>query len=498
MAVAKKTNIRKYLPRNDEAEKAVLGMMIRNNGLLADGLAALTSDDFYPENVNHIAIFNALYRLYSRHETVDVQTLINELINANDIEISGGADYISDLIDGGYAFIMFKHYLRIVIDQSLLRHYLLEMDNITQDYYKGDIGDVTSFIGQAEKRLNDIAEKRIVGDFVDAKTAAKNLEKDFEELKEAAKDDSVTGVTTAFTSLNKYTHGWQEGQFIIVAARPGVGKTALALNLALNAAREGASVAYFSLEMLVPELFKRLVANEANINHDNLITGFGLNRKENKIKINEALHNLSQLKIYVDDTAGIQILDLVAKVRSLYNKDPNLKLVFVDHIGLVKTKAKIASESRQAEIQIISQTLKALALELKISIIGLSQLNRKVEERGGEPILSDLRESGSIEQDADVVLMLHEIKPSNKNSKNVLEKNNEEVDRVQDELAKKEGGENTSLINVNLAKNRAGKTNNHIPLLFSKNYCKFSNPSSESEEEIASLNKARIKYSNLD
>ena len=172
--------------------------------------------------------------------------------------------------------------------------------------------------------------------------------------------------------------------------------------------------------------------------------------------------------------------------------------MFVDLIGLVKTKAKIASESRQAEIQIISQTLKALALELKISIIGLSQLNRKVEERGGEPILSDLRESGSIEQDADVVLMLHEIKPSNKNSKNVLEKNNEEVDRVQDELAKKEGGENTSLINVNLAKNRAGKTNNHIPLLFSKNYCKFSNPSSESEEEIASLNKARIKYSNLD
>lgn len=493
---------RKSLPHNTEAEKAVLGAMIRSSSKLSDGMGALTEDDFFEVNKNHRAIFSAMFRLYQRSIPVDTQTLVDELINSKELEVSGGAEYLLELVDAVVTFANFNHYVRIIQDQAILRRFLQSIERIQNDYYKKDIGNVSDFLGQSEKELREIAERRKVGDFQDAKNVSSALKKEFENLKEATSDDTVTGTPTGFRKLNQLTHGFQKGEFIVLAARPGVGKTALALNLAYNAASRGnRPVGYFSLEMPATTLFKRLVSNESHVRFDSLLTGYNLSKNNARLKIMQACESLSKMKFYVDDTSGIQLLDLAAKVRTLYNKEPDLGLIVVDYIGLVTTNMKNKAD-RHLEVQQVSQTLKKLALELKIPIIGVAQLNRKVEDRpGGEPQLSDLRESGSIEQDADIVMLLHEPKivadEEKSEKKSIFDKSAEKVNAAQDQVAKKEGGPSTTIVNVIIAKNRSGKTGK-VPLLFSKDYCRFDSPSSESESEIAALESERISYFNHD
>lgn len=484
MATKKKEiKLRTSLPHNDEAEKAVLGCMLRSRAKLSDAIGALKEEDFYEENENHRAIFSSMKRLFLRNVPVDVQTVADELINSNQIEVSGGTDYLAELADSIIVFTNFDKYVRIVLDQALLRNFLVEMDKIKNQYYSSDIGDITTFLGNSEKRLSEIAEKRKVGDFVDAKTIAASLSEEIKNLQESKTDDTVTGTPTGYSQLNQYTHGFQGGQFIVLAARPGVGKTALSLNLAYNAASKGFPVAYFSLEMPADQLFKRLLSIETGVNYESLITGFNLN-KQTKLKLQQGCERLGNMKIYVDDTGGLQILELAAKVRSLYNKEPNLGLVVVDYIGLVHTNIK-SKDNRQLEVQLVSQTLKQLALELKIPIIGVAQLNRKVEDRNngnGEPQLSDLRESGSIEQDADIVMLLHQPKAAIENKSDDPNEKKEQVKK--DEAA---------IVNVIIAKNRSGKQGK-VPLLFCKNICRFSNPSLQTQEAVNSINENRINY----
>ena len=493
---------KKALPHNTEAEKAVLGAMIRSANKLSDGMGALQEEDFFEENKNHRAIFSAMARLYKRSVPVDIQTLVDELINSKDLEVSGGAEYLLELADSVVTFANFNHYVRIIKDQAVLCNFLKAINRIEGDYFKKDIGDINTFLQESEKELREIAERRKVGDFQDAKQVSAVLKDEFEKLKEATSDDTVTGTPTGFRKLNQLTHGFQKGEFIVLAARPGVGKTALALNLAYNAASRGNKpVGYFSLEMPATTLFKRLVSNESHVRFDSLLTGYGLSQNNARLKIMQACESLSKMKLYVDDTSGIQLLDLVAKVRTLYNKEPDLGLVVVDYIGLVNTNLRNKAD-RHLEVQLVSQTLKKLALELKIPVIGVAQLNRKVEDRpGGEPQLSDLRESGSIEQDADIVMLLHEPKiiadEDEGKKKNLFEESARKVDAAQDKVAKKEGGPSTTIVNVIIAKNRSGKQGK-VPLLFSKDYCRFDSPSTESESEIAALESERISYFNHD
>lgn len=480
----KEIKLRTSLPHNDEAEKAVLGCMLRSRAKLSDAIGALKEEDFYEENENHRAIFSSMKRLFLRNVPVDVQTVADELINSNQIEVSGGTDYLAELADSIIVFTNFDKYVRIVLDQALLRNFLVEMDKIKNQYYSSDIGDITTFLGNSEKRLSEIAEKRKVGDFVDAKTIAASLSEEIKNLQESKTDDTVTGTPTGYSQLNQYTHGFQGGQFVVLAARPGVGKTALSLNLAYNAASKGFPVAYFSLEMPADQLFKRLLSIETGVNYESLITGFNLN-KQTKLKLQQGCERLGNMKIYVDDTGGLQILELAAKVRSLYNKEPNLGLVVVDYIGLVHTNIK-SKDNRQLEVQLVSQTLKQLALELKIPIIGVAQLNRKVEDRNngnGEPQLSDLRESGSIEQDADIVMLLHQPKV-------VTENKSDDPNEKKEQQVKKD---EAAIVNVIIAKNRSGKQGK-VPLLFCKNICRFSNPSLQTQEAVNSINENRINY----
>lgn len=496
----KKDKRRVDLPHNTEAEKAVLGAMIRSNSIFMDFIYKLDVEDFYQENENHRVIFAAMQRLNKEGIPVDSQTITNELINSNDLEVSGAPEYLIDLADSIITFENIETYLNIVLDQALLRRFITALNDINNEYYTQEITSVKDFLNDAEKKLNDITERRRTSDFQNSKVITDELSKEFAVLKATTDDAAVTGTPTGFPRLNILTHGFQKGEMIILAARPGVGKTALSLNLAFNAAKMGFPVAYFSLEMPAKMLFKRLVSADSNVPFDHILSGFGI-QQNTRLKLQQSCQALSQTKIFIDDTSGIQLGDLVAKCRKLKKEQPDLGLIVVDYIGLVSTKIKNKAESRQLEVQLISQTLKKLALELEVPVLGVAQLNRNVESRGGEPQLSDLRESGSIEQDADIVLMLHENKlgdtSSNDSKKSIFEKQDEAVQQKQQEIAQKDGGPDTKIVNLLIVKNRSGKTGK-VPLLFRKDYCKFDSPSRESEEQIRALENERVNYFNRD
>lgn len=488
------------LPHNTDAEKAVLGAMLRSKTIFLDNIYKLDIEDFFEENENHRAIFQAMASLHKKNIPVDSQTVTNELINLNLLEVSGGPEYLMDLADSIVSFENIESYFNIVAEQSLLRKFLVSINRISNDYYTKEIPDITHFLNDAEKEISDIVGKRKTSDFHTAESISQELSKEFENLKPTSDDSSVIGIPTGFQRLNTFTHGFQKGQFIVIAARTGVGKTAFSLNLAFNAAIRDVPVAYFSLEMLGNELFKRLVSADSNVKYDSILTGFGINQAA-RLKLKQSCDRLAKTKIYIDDLSGILLADLVTKCRKLKAAEPDLGLIFVDHIGLVNAGLKGKNDSRQLEVQYISTTLKKLANELQVAIVGVAQLNRNVEQRGGEPQLSDLRESGSIEQDADVVMMLHESKVGESNdqdkNKSIFEKQSANVDNAQQEIARKEGGPDVKILNVIIVKNRAGKLGK-VPLLFRKDYCKFDSPSKSSEDQIVQLESERINYFNRD
>ena len=486
------------LPHNTEAEKAVLGAMIRSNTIFMDFIYKLDIDDFFEENENHRVIFAAMARLNQKGVPVDVQTITNELINSNDLEASGAPEYLLDLADSIITFENIETYLQIVLDQSLLRRFLKTMESINNEYYTKEITDISDFLVESEKKLTNVTEKRRTSDFKSSKVITDELSKEFQTLKATNDDSAVTGTPTGFPRLNMLTHGFQKGELIILAARPGVGKTALSLNLAFNAATRDVPVAYFSLEMPANTIFKRLISADANVQFDSLLTGYGINQNV-RLKLQQSCTALAKTKIFIDDTSGIPLADVLAKCRKLKKENPDLGLIVVDYIGLVTTNMKGKNDSRQLEVQLISQSLKKLALELKVPVLGVAQLNRNVEQRGGEPQLSDLRESGSIEQDADIVMMLHESKldDSGDSKKSIFEKQDEAVQKAQQEIAQKEGGPDTKIVNLLIVKNRSGKLG-RVPLLFRKDFCKFDSPSRESDEQIRQLESERVNYFNRD
>ena len=491
---------RKNLPHNTEAEKAVLGAMLKSSSILSDGVGKLTEDDFFPENKNHVVIFRAMQDCFKRGIAVDVQTVVDELINAKNLEVSGGPEYLLELADSVVTFANIENYIKIVQDQSLLRHFLLTLEKIENNYKNNDIDNVSDFLSVSEKEINTVTEKRRIGDFQSAREVTTKLSQEFKDLKATTSDDTVTGVPTGFPKMNLLTHGFHKGEFIVIAARPGVGKTALSLNLAMNAALRGHPVAYFSLEMPANVLFKRLVSGDSNVPFDWLQTGYNIT-PNTRLKLQQSCERLGETKIYVDDTSGISLFDLAAKCRKLKNKEPDLSLVIVDYVGLIRVVGKTKTESRQLEVQLISQTLKKLAMDLEIPVIGVAQLNRNIENRvNANPQLSDLRESGSLEQDADVVMMLQENRMTVNNSganRSIFEKQNDAVNEAQQKIARAEGGEDTIMVNVQIVKNRSGKMGT-VELLFRKAYCKFDSPSKEASEQILALEKERVSYLNRD
>jgi replicative DNA helicase len=401
----------KLPPQNLEAEQSVLGGILIENYAINKVMEVLGADDFYRES--HRKIYKALIDLSERDEPADSITLTNELRKNGHLDTVGGASYIASLIDSVPTAANIEYYVKIIKEKAILRKLIQTSTEIITQSYE-DRGDVESFLDEAERAIFDISENRVRPSFYPIKDVIKDSFKILERLYE--KKELVTGIPSGFKELDRMTAGFQPSDLIIVAGRPSMGKTAFCLNVAQYAAiQKKIPIAIFSLEMSKEQLGIRMLCSEAHVEGTKLRSGFLTESDWPRLTI--AAGNLSDALIYIDDTAALTILELRAKARRLKTEKGGLGMMIVDYLQLMKGRTRV--ESRQQEISEISRSLKALAKELNIPVIAVSQLSRKTEERtGNRPQLSDLRESGAIEQDADLILFIYRDEVYNRSPEN--------------------------------------------------------------------------------
>ena len=485
---------RNSLPNNNEAEKAVLGSMLLSPQAVVDGLGSLAFEEFFEGNYANRTVFKAMRQLQDKHIPIDVQTVTEELINSKELDSIGGTDYLLELSQSAISLSNLEFYIKIIKDQAVLRNLLLTLRKIDEEYLEKQIDDITDFVSDAEVRVRKVTEQRRVSNFIGSGELAERVRESINLQTKKATEDGVTGMNTGYTRLNALTQGFQKDNLIIVAARPGMGKTAFALNVAFNVSlKNNLPVAIFSLEMSSDSLAKRLVANRACVPLEDISRGYL--PPKSRVAIEEAINVISRSTIFIDDTPGIKLNDIIAKSRKLHSTHGELGLIIVDYIGLITSGAK-KFENRQQEVSEISRSLKDLARELKVPVIAVSQLSREVEKRDDKrPQLSDLRESGSIEQDADLVLLLFRrdyyesmgVKLGARRRRFGGDGQPEEKtkeDKIRELDAKLPG--DASLVEISIAKNRNGKVG-VVPLHFFKSYGRFDNPTREYEEDLARI-----------
>lgn len=443
-------------PQNIEAEQAVLGAIFLNTDALADAMEYVEADDFYRRA--HQILFQAMVNLNNDGEAIDVLTVQNYLTTNNQLDDVGGVAYIAELATSVPTAANAGYYAKIVEEKSMLRRLISTATNIITQANNGD-DDVPSLLDSAERQIMDVSERRNRSGFREIKYVLNETLSDIDRLSQQSED--ITGLPTGYREFDKMTAGLQPDNLIILAARPAVGKTAFALNIAQNVATStDTSVAIFSLEMSAESLVNRMLCAEGSINANHLRTGqLDEGEWQNLIVAMGALSNTS---IFIDDTPGIKMAEIRAKCRRLAKEKGNLGLVVIDYLQLIEGSNK---ESRQQEVSEISRQLKKLAKELSVPILALSQLSRGVEQRQDKrPVLSDIRESGSIEQDADIVAFLYRDDYYERG-----ESKSEEDGDDQDSL-----NQDVGEVELIIEKNRAGARGT-VKLLFIKSYNKFSN-----------------------
>lgn len=443
-------------PQNIEAEQAVLGAIFLNTDALADAMEYVEADDFYRKA--HQILFQAMVDLNNDGEAIDVLTVQNYLTTNNQLDDVGGVAYIAELATSVPTAANAGYYAKIVEEKSMLRRLISTATNIITQANNGD-DDVPSLLDSAERQIMDVSERRNRSGFREIKDVLNETLSDIDRLSQQSED--ITGLPTGYREFDKMTAGLQPDNLIILAARPAVGKTAFALNIAQNVATStDTSVAIFSLEMSAESLVNRMLCAEGSINANHLRTGqLDEGEWQNLIVAMGALSNTS---IFIDDTPGIKMAEIRAKCRRLAKEKGNLGLVVIDYLQLIEGSNK---ESRQQEVSEISRQLKKLAKELSVPILALSQLSRGVEQRQDKrPVLSDIRESGSIEQDADIVAFLYRDDYYERG-----ESKSEEDGDDQDSL-----NQDVGEVELIIEKNRAGARGT-VKLLFIKSYNKFSN-----------------------
>ena len=443
-------------PQNIEAEQAVLGAIFLNTDALADAMEYVEADDFYRRA--HQILFQAMVNLNNDGEAIDVLTVQNYLTTNNQLDDVGGVAYIAELATSVPTAANAGYYAKIVEGKSMLRRLISTATNIITQANNGD-DDVPSLLDSAERQIMDVSERRNRSGFREIKDVLNETLSDIDRLSQQSED--ITGLPTGYREFDKMTAGLQPDNLIILAARPAVGKTAFALNIAQNVATStDTSVAIFSLEMSAESLVNRMLCAEGSINANHLRTGqLDEGEWQNLIVAMGALSNTS---IFIDDTPGIKMAEIRAKCRRLAKEKGNLGLVVIDYLQLIEGSNK---ESRQQEVSEISRQLKKLAKELRVPILALSQLSRGVEQRQDKrPVLSDIRESGSIEQDADIVAFLYRDDYYERG-----ESKSEEDGDDQDSL-----NQDVGEVELIIEKNRAGARGT-VKLLFIKSYNKFSN-----------------------
>ncbi|GAA0079232.1 replicative DNA helicase [Clostridium sp. CTA-5] len=391
--------IMRSLPQSIEAEQSVIGSMIIDKTAIAKTLEHLEEEDFYRDG--HKIIFRAILDMFKKDIAIDLVTLLEHLKSIDMLERAGGVTYISEISSSVPTTANLTSYIKIVEEKSILRKLIKASTSIIEESYNKQ-GEVEDVLDIAEKKIFDIAEKKTSKDF---EPLSDVLERGFLEIERLFNNKGeITGVGSGFSDLDAKTSGFQKGDMVLIAARPSMGKTTFALNIAEHAAlREGKSVVIFSLEMSKEQLAYKLLCSEANVDMLRLRTG-ELDDKDWE-NIAKATGPLSKAKVYIDDTAGVSVMEMRSKCRRL-KIEYGIDLIVIDYLQLMSGSS--GSDNRQQEVSEISRSIKALAKEMECPVIALSQLSRAPEQRADHrPMLSDLRESGSIEQDADVVMFLY-------------------------------------------------------------------------------------------
>jgi replicative DNA helicase len=429
-------------PQNLDAEESVLGAMMLSPGAIGAVSEVLDAGDFYRES--HAKIYRAALSLYARGEPVDAITLVDELEERSELEGAGGRVRIHELAALVPAAANAAHYARIVREMATLRGLIRTGQEIARLGWERP-GEVDELVDRAEQVLFDLSQDRVTTEFAHIDQLLKESFERITQLYEAGAD--VTGTASGFRELDRLTSGFQPGNLVIVAARPSMGKSALGLCMAANlAVRESVPVGIFTLEMSKSEVTQRLMCSEAKVESQRLRTG--KLAVDDWPRLTAACDKLAKAPIYVDDTGSINLMEIRSKARRLKSLEPSLGLLLIDYLQLMTSGT--TAENRVQEVSQISRSLKVLARDLDVPIVAMSQLSRAVEQRHDKrPILSDLRESGSIEQDADVVMFIYRD-----------EYYNEESDQQ-------------GIAEVNVAKHRNGPTDS-IKLSFLKRYAKFS------------------------
>jgi len=411
MSVQTEVSLQKLPPQNIEAEQMVLGAILIENDSINKVIEVLSPDDFYKDT--HRRIFKAMLDMFESGDAIDLVTLSDGLRGRTGLEAVGGASYLATLVSLVPTAANIKFHARIVREKAVLRKLIHSAtDIITQSYEDTRTSvDIDELLDRAEKSIFEIAQGKIKESFVSMKNIVGHSFAIVERLYE--KKEMVTGLATGFVDLDERTSGFQQSDLIIIAGRPSMGKTAFCLNIASYAAIEkGKAVAVFSLEMSKEQLVLRMLGSESRVDAHKLRTGHLSER--DWTPLSNAAGRLAEAPIFIDDTAAISVLEMRAKARRL-KADQGLDLIIVDYLQLMRGRGN--EGSREQEISNISRSLKALAKELQVPVVALSQLNRAVETRPGKekrPMLADLRESGAIEQDADVILFIYRDEVYNK------------------------------------------------------------------------------------
>lgn len=434
------------MPQNNDAEMSVLGVAFLDEKLISKICEEVNRDMFYNEKNQHI--FDAIISLYKNKIPIDIMTIKDELDKKKSLKSVGGIEYLSEIIDSVVTTANLEYYIKIIKENAIRRNLINTATNIVTDAYEEE--DINYLLDNAERNILNTIKVRQASEFLPIGEVLRKAQENLEML--AKNKRPVTGLSTGFYDLDKITAGLHGGEMIILAARPGMGKTAFALNIATNAASTTSkAIAIFNLEMSAEMLVNRMISSVGQIDSYKLQTG----RLENNDwkRYNEALSELAETNIYIEDNAGITCSEIRAKCRRLAQKPEGLGLVVIDYLQLVTTGNK-KIESRQVEVSEISRNLKTMALELDVPVIALAQLSRSAEKReNSQPMLADLRESGSLEQDADMVLFI--------NRKDYYE-------------AKTDKKENIVPAELIIAKHRKGSTG-LINLLFELNMSNFRN-----------------------
>jgi len=391
----------KIPPQALELEEAVLGAMLIDKKVVDEVIDILQPDAFY--KTSHQLIFEAIYQLFQDSQPIDLLTVSSELRKKGKLEAVGGEFYLVQLSQRVASSAHIEFHARIILQKFIQRSLIKISNEIIESAYK-ESTDVFDLLDEAESKLYDVTQGNIKKSSETAQNLVLEAKKKIEEI---SKRDGLSGVSTGFEKLDKLTSGWQPSDLIIIAARPGMGKTALTLSMARNiAVGKQIPVAFFSLEMSSVQLITRLISSETGLSSEKLRTGKLADHEWQQLNVK--VTDLEKAPLFIDDTPSLSIFDLRAKARRLSSQH-GIKLIVVDYLQLMTAGASSKTGNREQEISTISRNLKALAKELNIPVIALSQLSRAVETRGGtkRPMLSDLRESGAIEQDADIVSFIY-------------------------------------------------------------------------------------------